>query len=59
MFYAFWKRFCLKTRLSKKLKIAVLNRQRRRFRAKNNVFSTKVSELSEWYIAIMDQKETL
>ena len=58
-FYAFWKQFGWKTRSSKQLKIAVLNRQRRRFRAENNVFSAKVSELSEWHIAITDQKETL
>ena len=58
-FYAFWKRFGWKKRSSKQLKIAVLNRQRRRCRAENNVFSAKVSELSEWYIDITDQKETL
>ena len=46
-FYALWKRFGGKTRSSKHLKIAVLNRQRRRFRTENNIFSAKVSEVSE------------
>ena len=46
-FYALWKRFVWKTRWSQQLKIAVLNRQRWRFRAENNVLSAKVSELSE------------
>ena len=46
-FYALWKQFVWKTRWSKQLKIGVLNRQRWRFRAENNVLSAKVSELSE------------
>ena len=46
-FYALCKGFVWKTRWSKQLKIAVLNRQRWRFRAENNVLSAKVSELSE------------
>ena len=47
VFYAFWKRFGLKTRSSKQLKIAVLNRRRRRFRPDNNVLRAKVIELTE------------
>ena len=46
-FYALWKRFGWKTRSSKQLKIAVLNRQRRRFRPDNNVLRAKVIELTE------------
>ena len=46
-FYALWKRFGWKTRSSKQLKIAVLNRQRRRFRPENNVLRAKVIQLSE------------
>ena len=46
-FYALWKRFGWKTCSSKQLKISVLNRQQRRFRAENNFLSPKVSELSE------------
>ena len=46
-FYALWKRFGWKTRSRKHLKIPVLNRQRRRFRAENNVLRGEVIELSE------------
>ena len=58
-FYALWKRFVWKTRWSKQLKIGVLNRQRWRFRAENNVLSAKVSELSEMIYCNRGQKRDL